>query len=1078
MDLRMDLNTFLDRLGYSDAPTFLRRDDGRLESAVDVGHVFRHAKDAPCNLQGVYTLTPSPDQKNSCVPVVYVCHVADEETADKVHRLVWNQDVAPFVLLHTPRGFKLYSGFHYRRPTTGASVGVLKSLTAFNAIADLVEDLGAESIDSGRIWKSLGSAIRPEKRVDWQLLENLRKLDAWLRRHGLEQAVSHALIGKYVFLHYLLDRNILSDRKLETWGIAKADVFGRNATIRGLGELCTRLDDWLNGGVFPLKLRGPEAPTEQHVQRVAAAFHGDSIEGDELWQLHLDFQAYDFSYIPIETLSVIYEQFLHAPTSDGRTRGREAGAYYTPIPVVNFMLSELEERRPLQRGRTLFDPSCGSGAFLVQAYRRLIEKEFPPTDKTRPTPGELRDLLTDHFFGADRDADACSVTELSLILTLLDYVEPPDLEGRRDDVRMPELRGKNVLHADLFDKKSASLRSFRRERFEVIIGNPPWKSLNPKKLTPEDQKTWAWMAEKKDQADTPIGGNQAAQAFVWRIRDFAKPDCEVALLLPAMTLFENRSCEFRSAFFRRHRVHSIANFANLAEVLFAGRSRVPAAVFFFVPLLLEDAHSDSDHANVLDSLAKMPHEPESETVIETFSPLVANQEATRPIAAGQREESWSLVINASEIRDVPQDDAASGSGLTWKLAMWGSERDRRLLRRLEKRFDTLGDLEKKGILLVSQGLELREKPKGDDGEAVDLVKDVVGKKLLDVDQLEGLRHVFTFPRAAIVPVPDELRYARKGRAELPLKVCQPPHVIVSAARNFAVFTDKYLVVPPRQIGIVSIDDDSKLLKAISVYLSSDFAFYHQFLTATQFGVQRGLSTLNALRRIPIPIGAFTDDIESWLNLHSRLAATEPRRIGITDDGSQPQLQFDNTESELEILVDRQNEMVNNALGLADRERALIHDLVHVKLELNDGKCGRLAVDSPTVDQMRVYARRLKGELDGFLGDEAGKWHQVAVVFEQQSGMIQIDLLSDRKEAAAIQVLAAEKETARQLVRARDRLRKQFAQWVYFDRNLRLYEGRKTYLFKPMQRFHWTESQAMQDASEIIAETLSALEDEP
>jgi hypothetical protein len=706
----------------------------------------------------------------------------------------------------------------------------------------------------------------------------------------------------------------------------------------------------------------------------------------------------------------------------------------------------------------VFDPSCGSGAFLVQAYRRLIEKEFPPTAKNRPTPPQLRELLTDHFFGADRDADACSVTELSLVLTLLDYIEPPDLE-HRPTFKLPELRGKNVLHADLFDIKSSKLRSFRHGGFEIIVGNPPWKSLNPKKLKPDDQKTWDWMEAKKDEPDTPIGGNQAAQAFVWRIRDFARRDCEIALLLPAMTLFENRSRRFRAAFFRRDRVHSIANFANLAEVLFAGRSRVPAAALFFRPLLDESSNDDADHA------------------IETFSPLVANQEPTRPVAAGEREETWSLVINASEIRDIPQEEAATGSGLTWKLAMWGSERDRRLLRRLEKRFDALGDLEKRGILLASQGLELREKPKGDDSEAVDPVQDVVGKKMLDVDPLEGLRHVFTFPRAAIVAVPASLKYARKGRAELPLKVCRPPHVIVSAARNFAVFTEEYLVVPPRQIGIVSLHEDSKLLKAISLYLSSDFAFYHQFFTTTQFGIKRDVATLNALRRIPIPISAFEEGIGAWVELHSQLAGTEPARGAQAGNGAQLQL-FDEVPSDQRALLEKLNRKVGEALGLTDREHSLIHDFLYVKFALNDGNCGRAAVDPATGDQIRAYAKRLKSELDGFLGDEAGKWHQVDVVHDKHSGMIQIDLISDRQQAKAIEVIAADKETARQLVRTRDRLRRQCAQWVYFDRNLRLYEGRKTFLFKPMQRFHWTESQAMQDASEIIAEILSAQGDEP
>ena len=55
------------------------------------------------------------------------------------------------------------------------------------------------------------------------------------------------------------------------------------------------------------------------------------------------FEDYDFSYIPIETLSVVYEQFLHATG-----KAKKTGAYYTPIPLVNFVLDALEELQPLQ----------------------------------------------------------------------------------------------------------------------------------------------------------------------------------------------------------------------------------------------------------------------------------------------------------------------------------------------------------------------------------------------------------------------------------------------------------------------------------------------------------------------------------------------------------------------------------------------------------------------------------------------------------------------------------------------------------------------------------------------------------
>src|ERR1035441_6896397 len=48
--------------------------------------------------------------------------------------------------------------------------------------------------------------------------------------------------------------------------------------------------------------------------------------------------------------------------------------------------------------------------------------------------------------------------------------------------------------------------------------------------------------------------------------------------------------------------------------------------------------------------------------------------------------------------------------------------------------------------------------------------------------------------------------------------------------------------------------DKAFLKALSLFLSSDFMFYHQFLTSSQFGVKRDVATLSALRRMPIGIG--------------------------------------------------------------------------------------------------------------------------------------------------------------------------------------------------------------------------------
>jgi hypothetical protein len=166
-----------------------------------------------------------------------------------------------------------------------------------------------------------------------------------------------------------------------------------------------------------------------------------------------------------------------------------------------------------------------------------------------------------------------------------------------------------------------------------------------------------------------------------------------------------------------------------------------------------------------------------------------------------------------------------------------------------------------------------------------------------------------------------------------------------------------------------------------------------------------------------------------------------------------------------------NELVFDSLGFDKRDRALVHDLVHVRLELNDGKVGETAVRRPKLTEMKTYARRLKSDLDAFIGNELERRNQLGIIYDEYSGMVQIDLIADKIAARDISVVSADQPIARQLEKARQRLRKRQSQWMYFDRNLRIYEGTKTFLFKPMQRFHWTESQAMLDAIEVIAGTL-------
>lgn len=122
----------------------------------------------------------------------------------------------------------------------------------------------------------------------------------------------------------------------------------------------------------------------------------------------------------------------------------------------------------------------------------------------------------------------------------------------------------------------------------------------------------------------------------------------------------------------------------------------------------------------------------------------------------------------------------------------------------------------------------------------------------------------------------------------------------------------------------------------------------------------------------------------------------------------------------------------------------------------------------------MYAKRLQQELDEFVDEDSDHRHSVSILYDNDSGLICVDFLTS-KRAPTVSVSAADRDAAAVFSKTRAELQHQVGQWLYFNRNLRIYEGTKTYVFKPMQRFHWTESQAMVDASEIISETLAAEE---
>jgi hypothetical protein len=146
-----------------------------------------------------------------------------------------------------------------------------------------------------------------------------------------------------------------------------------------------------NGSLFPDSITSESSRySDGFIQIINNFLNGEEIRTG---QRVLGFWAYDFSVIPIETISAIWESFLgeqgklREAHGDGDSK-RATGAYYTPLHLaeltVDIALEDIEKKtsKPIHELKIL-DPACGSGVFLVSLFCRIAESFYRETKNTK-----------------------------------------------------------------------------------------------------------------------------------------------------------------------------------------------------------------------------------------------------------------------------------------------------------------------------------------------------------------------------------------------------------------------------------------------------------------------------------------------------------------------------------------------------------------------------------------------------------------------------------------------------------------------------------------------------------------------
>ena len=320
-------------------------------------------------------------------------------------------------------------------------------------------------METGQFWRT-EYRVNRRNTVDRRLLGDIGVLERDLVRAGLARDAAQALIGRSIFAKYLIDRQIVSENLLR-------EISGETSlpdTLR-CPNATEYFFDWLsatfNGDMFPSSLTLPQA---SHLTRVAQFLEGtDPNTGRRL------LFPYQFDVIPVELISSIYEQFVHAASechSSGTSAARHHGVYYTPLAVVRLTLDRLTT--DLSGDERVIDFTCGSGVFLVEALRRLVSIK----SREQPLSRQLiRTTLYEQIYGLDLNEAAIRVAAFSLYLATLELDESP---CPPEALKFQPLIGHTLQVGDAYEITAGDAPWPRsdigrsRVTFDVVVGNPPW----------------------------------------------------------------------------------------------------------------------------------------------------------------------------------------------------------------------------------------------------------------------------------------------------------------------------------------------------------------------------------------------------------------------------------------------------------------------------------------------------------------------------------------------------------------------------------------------------------------------------
>ncbi len=588
----------------------------------------------------------------AAVPQLYIFDYTQKslstEDRNRIHRNMWNGYQVPAYIIIEKSAVSVFDSREKPKENKEHYAEEIIRKTG-----DAIKSFNAQSFDDGLFWEEENNKKRFqfEQSATRDLIRGLKNVyEGFQKESNLDKHVALKLLVQSLLIKYLEERD--EDSKS---GYFAGTYFKNNFQCNDFcdvirkGKLLLLLDklaEDFNGKIFEWhkdnEADAREAIQKSEVQRLADYLDGNNDNGQlVIWRL------YSFSHLPVEVISSVYEELL----TDSKD------IVYTPEMIVSTLVDECMPLKVPQKNFKLIDVSCGSGIFLVKAYKRIVQwwryEQWQKTGKLeKPSLAVLKELLLKSIHGIDIQQDAIRLSVFSLALAILDEVNlDPPTWGK---LKFPDMSD-NIITRDFFE----FITDNPPNNFSLVIGNPPFNLAEVNGREPSRKKYFKELNERiRYKSDISIPDENPALHFLVQSMRLLKNEGMLSMIQPSGPLLYQKGTKFKKEFFSSYNLLQVIDFTKLADKLWGRKNVATAAIF----------------------LQKV--EPNTESVLH----LVAN----RTFSNTNR---LYLEFDYYDFHFFSQDDAIINPFI-WKANLLGGGRIVQLINRLSQ-IPILGDFLKK-----------------------------------------------------------------------------------------------------------------------------------------------------------------------------------------------------------------------------------------------------------------------------------------------------------------------------------------------------------------------------------------------